>query len=74
MEHVANGDYEMVGTFNGNPLSMAATRAMLYEVAHPDGLRGLDRLRDRAVTGLEVDHRQHTASPPTWSPSVPRGA
>src|SRR5215472_13238684 len=31
MGHVANGDYEMVGTFNGNPLAMAATRAMLCE-------------------------------------------
>lgn len=35
MAHVADGRYEMVGTFNGNPLSMAATRAMLYEVATP---------------------------------------
>ena len=35
MEHVANGDYDMVGTFNGNPLAMAATRAMLTEVATP---------------------------------------
>ena len=29
MAHVADGHYEMVGTFNGNPLAMAATRAML---------------------------------------------
>ncbi len=36
MKHVANGDYEMVGTFNGNPLTMAATRAMLEEVATPE--------------------------------------
>ena len=36
MEHVANGGYEMVGTFNGNPLAMAATRAMLTEVATPE--------------------------------------
>jgi glutamate-1-semialdehyde 2,1-aminomutase len=36
MEHVANGDYDMVGTFNGNPLAMAATRAMLTEVATPE--------------------------------------
>ena len=35
MEHVVSGEYEMVGTFNGNPLAMAATRAMLYEVATP---------------------------------------
>jgi glutamate-1-semialdehyde aminotransferase len=24
MGHVAAGDYEMVGTFNGNPLALAA--------------------------------------------------
>jgi glutamate-1-semialdehyde 2,1-aminomutase len=53
MEHVADGGYEMVGTFNGNPLAMAATRAMLVEVATPDAYRELDRLRNRAVAGLE---------------------
>jgi glutamate-1-semialdehyde 2,1-aminomutase len=53
MEHVADGGYEMVGTFNGNPLAMAATRAMLVEVATPDAYRKLDRLRNRAVAGLE---------------------
>ena len=53
MAHVANGDYEMVGTFNGNPLAMAATRAMLLEVATPEGYERLHGLRDRAVQGLE---------------------
>ena len=38
MEHVASGGYEMVGTFNGNPLAMAAARAMLTEVATEAGL------------------------------------
>ena len=32
MDHVASGGYEMVGTFNGNPLATAAARAMLCEV------------------------------------------
>jgi glutamate-1-semialdehyde 2,1-aminomutase len=53
MEHVANGDYEMVGTFNGNPLAMAACRAMLTEVATPDAYERLEKLRLRAVEGLE---------------------
>ncbi len=53
MGHVANGDYEMVGTFNGNPLAMAACRAMLTEVATPDAYARLDMLRLRAVAGLE---------------------
>ncbi len=53
MQHVTNGDYEMVGTFNGNPLAMAACRAMLTEVATPEAYQRLDRLRRRAVAGLE---------------------
>jgi glutamate-1-semialdehyde 2,1-aminomutase len=53
MGHVANGDYEMVGTFNGNPLAMAATRAMLLEVATDDAYARMERLRLRAVQGLE---------------------
>jgi glutamate-1-semialdehyde 2,1-aminomutase len=53
MEHVANGDYEMVGTFNGNPLAMAACQAMLTEVATPEAYDRLERLRLRAVAGLE---------------------
>ena len=53
MGHVANGDYEMVGTFNGNPLAMAACRAMLTEVATPQAYERLDKLRLRAVEGLE---------------------
>ena len=53
MSHVANGDYEMVGTFNGNPLAMAACKAMLTEVATPAAYERLDRLRLRAVEGLE---------------------
>jgi len=53
MAHVAGGDYEMVGTFNGNPLAMAACRAMLTEVATPDAYERLEKLRRRAVDGLE---------------------
>jgi glutamate-1-semialdehyde 2,1-aminomutase len=53
MEHVSNGDYEMVGTFNGNPLAMAAARAMLCEVATPAAYERIDALRQQAVTGLE---------------------
>jgi glutamate-1-semialdehyde 2,1-aminomutase len=55
MEHVANGDYEMVGTFNGNPLAMAAARAMLCEVATAQAYERIERLRARAVAGLELE-------------------
>jgi glutamate-1-semialdehyde 2,1-aminomutase len=53
MSHVANGDYEQVGTFNGNPLAMAACRAMLDDVVTPEAYERLELLRLRAVAGLE---------------------
>jgi glutamate-1-semialdehyde 2,1-aminomutase len=53
MAHVANGGYEMVGTFNGNPLAMAATRAMLTEVATPEAYDRIEKLRQRAAQGIE---------------------
>jgi glutamate-1-semialdehyde 2,1-aminomutase len=52
MAHVTDGGYEMVGTFNGNPLAMAACRAMLLEVATPEAYQRIDALRRRAVGGL----------------------
>ena len=53
LAHVTNGDYEMVGTFNGNPLAMAAARAMLTEVVTPAAYERIGRLRRLAVEGLE---------------------
>ena len=53
MDHVAAGHYEMVGTFNGNPLAMAATRAMLTEVATPEAYQKIEGLRHRAKQGIE---------------------
>ena len=59
MQHVANGDYEMVGTFNGNPLAMAAARAMLCEVATPAAYERIETLRQQAVTGLQREIDKH---------------
>jgi len=59
MKHVTNGDYEMVGTFNGNPLAMAATRAMLYEVATPEAYTKIDLLRRRATDGAQEAIARH---------------
>src|SRR5215469_12245698 len=42
----------MVGTFNGNPLAMAACRAMLYEVATPAAYQRIEALRQQAVSGI----------------------
>ena len=53
MSAIADGRYEQVGTFNGNPLAMAATRATLSEVLTDDNYRHLDALgrADALVAG-----------------------
>lgn len=52
MGHVVSGHYEQVGTFNGNPLAMAATRATLCDVLVPAAYARLDGLRERLVAGV----------------------
>ncbi len=54
MAIVVRGDYEQVGTFNGNPLTMAAARAALTEVLLPDAYTTFDRLRGIMVGGAEA--------------------
>ena len=46
MSAIADGRYEQVGTFNGNPLAMAATRATLTDVLTPQAYAHLDGLAD----------------------------
>jgi glutamate-1-semialdehyde 2,1-aminomutase len=53
MRAIADGVYEQVGTFNGNPLSIAAAKAMLTEVAVPDAYVRLGLLQDRMRSGIE---------------------
>lgn len=52
MDAIADGTYEQVGTFNGNPLSMAAARATLLEALTPVAYAHLDVLRTCLVTGI----------------------
>jgi glutamate-1-semialdehyde 2,1-aminomutase len=59
MEHVANDDYEMVGTFNGNPLSLSAARAMLYEVATPEAYDHIATLRTAIESSIGSLIQQH---------------
>ena len=42
-----------VGTFNGNPLTMAAARAGLLEVLTPEAYEHLDKINDRLVAGCQ---------------------
>ena len=59
MEIVANGSVYQVGTYNGNPLTMAAARATLYEVMTPQAYEHLNMLNDRLLTGCEKIMEAH---------------
>jgi glutamate-1-semialdehyde 2,1-aminomutase len=61
MGMIAKGEYEQVGTFNGNPLAMAAARAMLTDVLTPESYAHLDHLRDRQRAGLQDVIDRHGA-------------
>ncbi len=50
---IADGTYEQVGTFNGNPLAMAAARAMLTEVVTPAAYDHLAHLSHLMRHGIE---------------------
>src|SRR5580700_1979989 len=54
MGRIADGTYEQVGTFNGNPLGMAAARAALTEVLTPEAYRRFDTLREFMVEGCDT--------------------
>lgn len=54
MSVVEDESVYQVGTYNGNPLSMAAARASLLEVLTPDAYAILDRLNDRILTGCQA--------------------
>jgi glutamate-1-semialdehyde 2,1-aminomutase len=53
MSLITDGRYEQVGTFNGNPLTMAAARATLTEVLTPDAYARFDQLRGIMAGGSE---------------------
>jgi glutamate-1-semialdehyde 2,1-aminomutase len=54
MRVVEDGTVYQVGTYNGNPLGMAAARASLLEVLTPEAYVHLDELNDRIVSGCQA--------------------
>jgi glutamate-1-semialdehyde 2,1-aminomutase len=52
-EVVESGTVYQVGTFNGNPLAMAAARASLEQVLTPEAYVSLDALEDRLLGGCQ---------------------
>src|SRR5207245_8965414 len=59
MSLIAEGEYEQVGTFNGNPLTMAAARAAMTEILDDSAYEHFGRLRGVIVEGLERVIRQN---------------
>jgi glutamate-1-semialdehyde 2,1-aminomutase len=59
MKAITDGTYEQVGTFNGNPLSMAAAKAMLTEVMVPDTYDHLEGLQKRMRDGTKEVIARH---------------
>jgi glutamate-1-semialdehyde 2,1-aminomutase len=56
---VTDGSVYQVGTYNGNPLGMAAARASLEEIMTPKAYAHLDRLNDRILAGCDEVIRKH---------------
>ena len=69
---IADGTYEQVGTFNGNPLTMAAAKAMLLEVLTPGGVRPLRRPARGARRAGAATCSAATASRATSARTAPR--
>ncbi|MGA2321366.1 MAG: aspartate aminotransferase family protein [Solirubrobacteraceae bacterium] len=59
MSVVEDGSVYQVGTYNGNPLSMAAARASLEQVLTAEAYRHLDSLNDRILAGCEAVIERH---------------
>jgi glutamate-1-semialdehyde 2,1-aminomutase len=56
---VEDGSVFQVGTYNGNPLGMAAARANLLEVMTPEAYAHLDHLNDRIIAGCDRVIAEH---------------
>jgi glutamate-1-semialdehyde 2,1-aminomutase len=59
MAVVVDGSVYQVGTFNGNPLTMAAARASLSDVLTPAAYAHLGRLNDRILAGCRAVIEEH---------------
>jgi len=59
MSVVEDGTVYQVGTYNGNPLGMAAARASLTEVLTPEAYSHLDELNERICSGCQAVIERH---------------
>jgi glutamate-1-semialdehyde 2,1-aminomutase len=58
-ELIVSGAVKQVGTFNGNPLTMAAAQAALLEVLDAAAYARLEARNDRLLTGLDAVIQRH---------------
>ena len=56
---VLDDEYDMAGTFNGNPLTMAASRATLTEVLTRDAYHGFDAIHELLADGCTAVIEKH---------------
>jgi glutamate-1-semialdehyde 2,1-aminomutase len=59
MDEIVSGRFEQVGTMNGNPLSMAAARAVLLDALTADAYKRLHTLGYRMAEGAEAILRRY---------------
>jgi glutamate-1-semialdehyde 2,1-aminomutase len=59
MSVVEDGSVYQVGTYNGNPLAMAAARASLEQVLTPDAYEHFERLNERILAGCTRVVEEH---------------
>ena len=64
MEAIRDGRYDQIGTFNGNPLTMAAARATLNEVLTPESYVRAEALGKRILSGSQA--AMATAGAPSY--------
>src|SRR5690349_17735230 len=59
MAMIGDGRYGQVGTFNGNPLALASSRACVTEIMDDEAYAHIGRLRDRMKTEIEALIAEH---------------
>ena len=59
MAAITGGRYDQIGTFNGNPLTMAAARATLTEVLTPEAYERAERLGREMLAGSQAALAEH---------------
>jgi glutamate-1-semialdehyde 2,1-aminomutase len=60
MAMIADGRYDQVGTFNGNPLAIASAKATLTEILDDAAYAHIDALRERMITGIDEIIARHS--------------